>query len=144
MGDDDDMDLSAVREQLGKAIGLQVGSLVTLTMLAGALRGAAAVGLKDRLEAFAVDEVADTRRLVEKLVALGGQLPTYDVPPPPGADLGPALEDFLRREEQVLAGLHAVIGPSGQEPPSKALEHLIEHVLLREQQQVDALRLALP
>ncbi len=141
---DDEMDLGAVREQLGKAIGLQVGSLLTLTMLAGALRGAGAVGLKDRLEeAFAVAEVADSRRLVEKLVALGGQLPTYEVPPPPGADLGPALEDFLRREEQVLAELHAVIGPSGQEPPSEALEHLIEQVLLRKQQQVDALRLAL-
>ncbi len=49
------------------------------------------------------------------------QASTYEVPPTPGAELRPALEDFLRREEQMLAGLHAVIGPSGQEPPSEAL-----------------------
>ena len=143
MADDDVMDVEAVREQLARAVAEQAGSLVALTLLAGSLRGASAAGLKDRLQTFASAEVADTQRLVEKLTALGGQLQACDVPPPPGSDLVPALRAFLDREEQVLTTLHAVIGPSGQEPPSEALEHLIEHVLLRKQQQVDFLRLAL-
>ena len=143
MADDDVMDVAAVREQLAHVIGQQAGSLVTLTLLAGALRGAAAAGLKDRLESYALAEVADTQRLVEKLTALGGQLQPYQVPPPPTEDLLPALQAFLEREEQLLVSLHAVIGASGQEPQSEALEHLIEHVLLRKQQQVDFLRLIL-
>ncbi len=143
MPDDDSMDVAAVRRQLGQAVGEQVGSLVSLTLLAGAVRGPAAAALKDRLQAYAVAEVSDTRRLVEKLTALGGQLEPYDVPPLPATDLEAALREFLDREEQVMTTIHAVIEPSGQEPQSEALEHLIEHVLLRKQQQLDFLRLAL-
>jgi hypothetical protein len=143
VADDDVMDVEAVREQLARAIAQQAGSLVTLALMAGALRGTAAAGLKDRLQTFAEAEVADTQRLVEKLTALSGRLQPCEVPAPPGPDLVPALQAFLEREEQVLTTLHAVIGPSGQEPPSEALEHLIEHVLLRKQQQIDFLRLAL-
>ncbi len=143
MADDDVMDVEAVREQLGRAIAQQAGSLVMLVLLAGALRGSSAAGLKDRLQAFAAAEVADTQRLVEKLTALGGQLQPCEVPAPPGPELVPALQAFLDREARVLTTLHGVIGPSGQEAQSEALEHLIEHVLLRKQQQVDFLRLAL-
>jgi hypothetical protein len=39
--------------------------------------------------------------------------------------------------------LHAVIPPSGQEPRSEALEHLMEHLIMRKQNQVDVLRRAL-
>ncbi len=41
-----------------------------------------------------------------------------------------------------MASLHAVISSSGQEPRSEALEHLIEYVLMRKQQQWDYLSLA--
>lgn len=36
--------------------------------------------------------------------------------------------------------MHGVIGASGQEPRSEALEHRMEHVILRKQEQIDALR----
>lgn len=143
MSDDDAMDVEAVREQLARAVGEQLGSLVTLNLLAGTARGTAAAGLKDRLLSFAVSEVHDTQRLVEKLVALGGQLQPYEPPPLPAATFDAAAREFLEREQAVMSTLHAVIGPSGQTPASEALEHLIEHVLLRKQQQVDFLRLAL-
>jgi hypothetical protein len=71
VADDDVMDVEAVREQLARAIAQQAGSLVTLALLAGALHGAAAAGLKDQLQTFARAEVADTQRLIEKLSCIG-------------------------------------------------------------------------
>ena len=38
--------------------------------------------------------------------------------------------------------LHAVIPHSGQEARSEALEHLMEHIIMRKQNQVDWLRRA--
>jgi hypothetical protein len=137
------MDVDAVQQRLARAVSAQLGSLLTLTLLAGAVRGPAAVGLKDLLSGFAAAEVADTQRLVEKLTVLGGALEPYDAPPLPTGDATVMLQAFLDREETVLETVHAVIDPSGQEPQSEALEHLVEHVLLRKQQQVDRLRLAL-
>ena len=51
--------------------------------------------------------------------------------------------DLLEHEREVVAALHAVIEHSGQEPRSEALEHLLEHVIMRKQQQVDFLGLAI-
>ena len=41
-----------------------------------------------------------------------------------------------------IAALHEVIPDSGQEPRSKLLEHLMEHLIMRKQNQVDWLRRA--
>jgi bacterioferritin (cytochrome b1) len=140
---DEEMDVPEVCARLAKAVALQVASLGSLTLLGGTVTGLASAGLKSRLRDYAVDEVEDTVLLVEKLIALGGKPATYDAPPPPGTDLVPAVKEFLDREEELLAALHAVIEPSGQEPRSEALEHRIEHVIMRKQEQVDFLRLAL-
>jgi hypothetical protein len=140
---DEAMDVEAVNKQLSAAVSQQLGSLVSLTLLAGNLQGPLSLNLKDRLQAYAVAEVADTQLLVEKLAAVGGQLSPMEAPPVPSTDAGTALREFLEREEQVMATLHAVIPSTGQEPRSEALEHLIEHVLMRKQQQVDYLSLAL-
>jgi hypothetical protein len=138
----EEMDVPEVCARLAKAVSLQVASLTSITLLAGTVTGVAGVGLKTRLCEYAAAEVEDTVRLVEKLVALGGAPAPCDSVPPPNPDLTSALEEFLAREEALLAALHAVIEPSGQEPKSEALEHRIEHVLLRKQDQVDFLRLA--
>jgi hypothetical protein len=136
------MDVEAVRKQLSIAVSQQLGSLVSLTLLAGSLRGAAYVGLKVRLQEYAVAEVADTQRLVEMFCALGGELQPLETLPPPATESATALRDFVQRDKDVMASLHAVISHSGQEPESEALEHLIEHVLLRKQEQLDFLLLA--
>lgn len=65
------------------------------------------VNLKERLQAFAVAEVADAQLLVEKLTAVGGQLTPMEVPPLPSTDAGAALLEFVGREEQVMTALHA-------------------------------------
>ena len=139
---DEAMDVEAVRKQLSTAVSQQLGSLVSMTLLAGSLRGAAYVGLKVRLREYAVTEVSDTERLVEMFCALGGELQPMEFPPPPATDSAAALREFIERDKQVMASLHAVIPHSGQEPQSEALEHLIEHVLLRKQEQLDFLLLA--
>jgi hypothetical protein len=53
-----------------------------------------------------------------------------------------ALATLLEREREVIAAVHAVIPFSGQEPRSEALEHLLEHVIMRKQQQADFVALA--
>ena len=50
-----------------------------------------------------------------------------------------ALKALLRHEAEGVAALHAVIPHSGQQPRSEALEHLLEHAIMRKQQQIDFL-----
>jgi hypothetical protein len=113
-----------------------------MTVLAGSLRGLDGMGAKFRLRQLVQDEIEDTYLLVEKFVALGGEprLSPGTVAPAPAP--AQALQDLVDHEREVVAALHAVIPHSGQEPRSEALEHLLEHVIMRKQQQVDLLSLA--
>ena len=42
-----------------------------------------------------------------------------------------------------VAALHAIIPHTGQEPRSEAIEHRLEHQIMRKQEQLDTLRRAL-
>jgi hypothetical protein len=110
---------------------------------AGSLRGLAGAGIKAQLRTFVQSEVEDTYRLTEKLSALGGSpvmgSPDIEMPAAPTE----ALQVLVETEAATIAALHAVIPHSGQEPESEALEHLLEHVIMRKQQQVDLMRHAL-
>lgn len=53
-----------------------------------------------------------------------------------------ALDHLIATEDELNDALHAVIPHSGQEARSEALEHLMEHVIMRKQNQVDWLRRA--
>src|SRR3954453_14926289 len=141
--DPDTMDRHAVQESLQHALLCQSRSLVTMTLLAGSLRGLSAAGVKGELRAYVLAEVEDTYRLTEKLSSLGG-LPAMGSPEvQPSADPQEALKVLVETETETIAALHAVIPNSGQEPQSEALEHLLEHAIMRKQQQVDFLRHAL-
>jgi hypothetical protein len=79
---------------------------------------------------------------VEKITALGGD-PTTKVgklawDPSPAK----ALDHLIETEDEVTEALHAVIPHSGQEAASEALEHLMEHIIMRKQNQIDWLRRA--
>jgi bacterioferritin (cytochrome b1) len=93
--------------------------------------------LSERFWLFAQAELSDAKLLVEKITALDGD-PSMKV-----ADLRwtsepqEAVETLVANEEQVIAALHEVIPHSGQEPRSEALEHLLEHLIMRKQNQVD-------
>jgi bacterioferritin (cytochrome b1) len=135
----DPMDVKAVHETLGKAINMQAESVLSMALLAGTLRGIAATAIKHSLREFVLAELEDTYQLIEKLSALGGtpSMKAADVTVDP--DSGKALKGLLEHEAKAVAALHAVIPHSGQEPRSEALEHLLEHCIMRKQQQIDFL-----
>ncbi|HVF20175.1 MAG TPA: ferritin-like domain-containing protein [Mycobacteriales bacterium] len=140
MADDDPMDVPNVIKSMSAALRLQWRSALHYALLSGTLTGLAGQGLAARLSDCAALELADAQRLVEKLVAVGGTPPVDVAPLPAVGDHALALTALADAEDEAIAALHAVIEFSGQEPRSEALEHLIEHLILRKQQQVDLLR----
>ena len=142
MTDPEPMDEDRVRRSLSHALALQARSLLELTMLAGGLRGLSGVGTKSQLRQFVQHELEDTYLLTEKLVSLGGSAAVDLEKVEVGRDAQRALARLLEHEGEVIAALHAVIPFSGQEPRSEALEHLLEHVIMRKQQQADFVALA--
>ena len=142
MAKDDPMDVPRVIETMTAALRLQWRSALHYTLVSGSLTGLDAQGLGERFAEYGASELADAQRLVEKLVAVGGR-PPCDVPPlPETTGAVETVRELADAEEETIAALHAVIEFSGQEPRSEALEHLLEHVILRKQHQLDLLRRA--
>lgn len=144
MGDQkpDQMDVPKVLECLNRALVLQQRSVLQFTMGAGSMFGLEYQAVGSELWLFARAELDDTKLLVEKITALEGD-PTVEV----GklrwlSDPSEAVDAMIEAEEETIAALHAVIPHSGQEPRSEALEHLMEHLIMRKQNQVDWLRRA--
>ena len=136
------MEVEKVLECLNEALELQLRSLLQFTQASGSMFGIEVQGVADRLWDFAQSELADTRLLVEKITALGGD-PTTKVGKlkwqPDPADV---LDHLIETEAEVTEALHQVIPYSGQEARSEALEHLMEHIIMRKQNQIDWLRRA--
>jgi bacterioferritin (cytochrome b1) len=133
------MDVDKVLDGLNAAICLQAQSMVRMTLLAGSLRGMGAAAAKERLREFVLAETEDMVALTEKASALGGRpvadVGRIEVDPDPSA----SLPELLQAEQEAIAALHAVIPATGQEARSEALEHLMEHMIMRKQQQIDFL-----
>jgi bacterioferritin (cytochrome b1) len=138
----DPMDVEKVLEALNAALAMQRRSVLQYTTASGSMFGLEVQGLTGELWQFAVAELEDLRQLVEKISALGGD-PTLDVAPMDWTgDPHETVAHLIETEEEVIAALHEVIPPSGQEPRSEALEHLMEHLIMRKQNQVDWLQRA--
>jgi bacterioferritin (cytochrome b1) len=137
------MNLGPVREKLAKALRLQYRSALQYTVTAGSIVGIEYQAFGDSLWKFAEAELADARRLVEKLAALDGEPPVRA--PDLRYDLKPrqALQWLIESETETIESLQAVIPETGKEGASEALEHLLEHLILRKQGQVDFLTRAL-
>ena len=138
----DPMDVERVLACLNEALVHQQRSVLQFTMGAGSMFGLEYQAVGAQLWLFARAELDDTKLLVEKITALGGE-PTNEV----GAlrwdaDPGRQVDKLIEAEDETIAALHAVIPHSGQEPRSEALEHLMEHLIMRKQNQVDWLRRA--
>ena len=129
-------------ECLNEALELQHRSILQFNLASGGMFGLSVQAVTRDLWEFAQAELDDTRRLVEKIAALGGD-PTTTVPDAAGnSDPGKVIDALIEKEDEAIAALHGVIPHSGQEPRSEALEHLIEHLIMRKQNQVDWLRRA--
>lgn len=133
------MNLDEVLKGLNEALRSQYRSVLQFTLAGGSVQGLEHLATGQMLWTHAVAELEDTRRLIEKIVALGGE-PAVDVPSPLfTGDIHALIDTLIANEEEALAALHAVIPATGQEPRSEALEHLLEHLILRKQSQVDTL-----
>ena len=138
MPDDEKMDVEAVIKLLNAAIPLQFRSAAMYTWAGGAATGIEFQAVGKTFEEFGRLELDDARRLVEKLVALGGEATTevasFDAVP---SEAG--LTKIIEYETETLEALREVIPETGQEARSEALEHLLEHIIMRKQEQVDFL-----
>ncbi len=137
------MDEKAVLESLGRAIELQWRSPLQFVLVAGTAEGFEYQALTATLASYAAAELDDTRRLIEKLTSLGGRPGTTVAPLAEPGDAKTAVDRLIATECEAIDALHAVIPHTGQEGRSEALEHLLEHVIMRKQEQVDTLRRAL-
>ncbi len=129
--------------RLNAALEMQLRSSLQYSITAASLVGIEAQALGGRLTGFGDEELADARRLIEKIVSFGGE-PTTKV-----AELRfePKVKDAIgwlaECEEDAVEALQEAIEPTGREGRSEALEHLLEHLILRKQHQVDFLRRAI-
>jgi hypothetical protein len=136
---DEVLDAEGAQRALRKAITLQYRSALQFAVAAGSIFGLEYQALGAQLWEWAAAELDDVRRLVEKLTALGGDPPT-DVPKLDwDGEPGKAFERMIALEDETIEALHDVIEHTGREGRSEALEHLMEHVIMRKQHQVDFL-----
>ena len=139
MGDDERMDVDEQVKALNEALALQLRSVLQYVLTAGSIVGLEFQAHADKLRGFAMAEMEDSIRLVEKITAIGGE-PDVDVKPPSWtADPVEALEDLIDEEGKTLEALQAAIEPTGREAASEAVEHRLEHIIMRKQEQVDYL-----
>ncbi len=136
------MEVEKVLEQLNVALELQLRSLLQFTQASGSMFGLEVQGVAERMWTFAQSELEATRLLVEKITAPGGDPTTRVGELKWQPDPAKTLDHLIETEDEVTEALHAVIPHSGQEARSEALEHLMEHIIMRKQNQVDWLRRA--
>jgi bacterioferritin len=133
------MDVDGVLEKLNRALTMQYRSVLQLTLTSGSLFGFEFQALGDRIWQDADDEMGDLRLLVEKITALGGS-PSTEV-----ADLrwtgeaADAVQWLIDTESELTDALKEAISPTGQEGRSEALEHTLEHIIMRKQHRIDFL-----
>jgi bacterioferritin (cytochrome b1) len=133
------LDSDAAVERLNAALELQYRSVVQYTLTSGSLFGFEFQSLGDRFWEFARAELDDARKLVEKISSLGGE-PAIDVAEARwSGDASEAVEWIIESETEAIEALRTAIEPTGREGRSEALEHLMEHMILRKQDQVDFL-----
>ncbi|MDP9189120.1 MAG: ferritin-like domain-containing protein [Actinomycetota bacterium] len=134
------LDEEGAVELLNRALTLQNRSVLQYTLSSGSLFGFEFQAFADRFWEFAAAELDDARLLVEKVTALGGE-PATDVAELRSnkGDPGAAVDWIIETEGEAIDALQAAIEPTGREGRSEALEHMLEHMIMRKQNQVDFL-----
>jgi bacterioferritin (cytochrome b1) len=133
------MDVEEQVQCLNRALMLQHRSVLQYSLVAGSVIGLEFQAHADKMRKHAISELEDSTRLIEKIAALGGE-PTTDVAPLRFvADPAKALDQLIEDEGEALEALQAAIEPTGREAASEAVEHRLEHMIMRKQEQVDYL-----
>ena len=136
---DEEMNVKEMVAALNEALALQLRAVLQYTLTAGSIVGLEFQAHADKLSGFARAELEDAMRLVEKVTALGGDPATKPKPPKWEGDPVKALDQLIMSERETLETLQAAIEPTGREAASEAIEHRLEHMIMRKQEQVDYL-----
>jgi bacterioferritin (cytochrome b1) len=143
LADDEELlDEKQAIERLNEALVSQYRSALQYSIAAASLLGIEAQAVGEKLTEYGDEELADARLLIEKIVSFGGE-PTTEVAQlefQRGAD--EALAGLIRCEEEGVEALQAAIEPTGREGRSEALEHMLEHMIMRKQRQIDFMQRA--
>jgi bacterioferritin (cytochrome b1) len=140
MSDEEEkLDVGAAVDKLNAALRLQYRSALQYSLTSGSLFGFEFQSLGDRLWDYGQAQLADARLLVEKIVALEGSPTTEVAELNWTGDPGAAVAWLIETEEAAVDALQAAIEPTGREGRSEALEHTLEHLIMRKQNQVDFL-----
>ena len=143
MPDEEKLDETEAVKRLNAALEMQYRSALQYSVVASSLTGIEAQALGSTLTEFGDSELADVRRLIEKIVSFDGE-PTASVAELRfESDAGSAIRELADNEQAAVEALQEAIEPTGREGRSEALEHLLEHLILRKQTQVDFLRRAI-
>ncbi len=139
MPPEETMEVEQQIECLNKALRLQHRSVIHYSIVSGSVIGLEFQAHADKMKRHALSELEDATRLVEKIAALGGEPTTEVAPLSFTADPSEALEGLIEAEGETLEALQAAIEPTGREAASEAVEHRLEHMIMRKQEQVDYL-----
>ena len=104
-----------------------------------ALNGALRLQLAADMKRFAIADLEDARHLVEKVATLGGEAQVEVAELLDHERPEDAVTWLVEAETEAIEALQDCIPFTGQEGRSEALEHRLEHIIMRKQEQVDAL-----
>ena len=139
MSPDEKMDVDEQIECLNRALRFQHRSVLMYSITAGSVIGLEYQAHAAKMSEHALSELEDATRLAEKVTALGGQATTdvaeFEFTPDPAK----AIDRLIDCESEALEALQAAIEPTGREAASEAVEHRLEHMIMRKQEQVDYL-----
>jgi bacterioferritin (cytochrome b1) len=130
-------------KRLNVALKLQYRSALQYSIAAATLTGMEALALGPQLTEFGDRELNGARAVIEKIVSFGGKPTTEVAKLKHQAKPEKAIQWLVECEEEVIEALQEAIEPTGREGRSEALEHMLEHQIMRKQQQVDVLSRAL-
>jgi bacterioferritin (cytochrome b1) len=136
---DEKMDVEKQIECLNEALSLQHRSVLHYSIVAGSVIGLEYQAHAEKMRDHSLSELEDATRLVEKITALGGEPTTEVAPIAFVADPDGAIDSLIECESETLEKLQAAIEPTGREAASEAVEHRLEHIIMRKQEQVDYL-----
>jgi bacterioferritin (cytochrome b1) len=140
--DKDPLDVEGAIERLNAALALQYRSVLGFTVAAGSVTGFEHQGIAELLWRFAQAELEDSRRIVEKIVTLGGEPVVAPAEVERHGSPQGMVDWLIEVEREALEAFQDVIPTTGHTADSEALEHRLEHLLMRKQEQVDALERA--
>ena len=142
MADEEKLDEKKAIKCLNEALVDQYRSALQYSIAAASLLGIEAQSVGEKLTEFGDEELDGARLLIEKIVSFGGKPATEVAALRFHKKSASALDWLISCEEDGVEKLQAAIEPTGREGRSEALEHMLEHLIMRKQRQIDFLKRA--